>query len=252
MPGVESGKGGAAASVGAVQNHSLTVDFHESGFLNSVQREHSLILEKGFWSRTRSVSGPMNPQALNRYAYVLNNPIRYIDPSGHDVDGGIEERRTAQHNAPVGSPSSGGGGGADDGGDCPGQTITGECIPGANDYVDGYDGSLAGPIGPLPFLGGTTKDKNGGVAKNPSPGKRGLTRASSPAWKSLQKQKGFKHHKGDIYTNGKSGRDRRYYRWDVNEEHVELYDHNGRHLGNYDPVTGKQISGRQPDHDFRP
>ena len=24
-----------------------------------------------------------NPQALNRYAYVVNNPLRYTDPSGH-------------------------------------------------------------------------------------------------------------------------------------------------------------------------
>jgi hypothetical protein len=26
---------------------------------------------------------PYNPQALNRYAYVLNNPVKYTDPSGH-------------------------------------------------------------------------------------------------------------------------------------------------------------------------
>ena len=26
---------------------------------------------------------PGNPQALNRYAYVYNNPLRYSDPSGH-------------------------------------------------------------------------------------------------------------------------------------------------------------------------
>ena len=31
------------------------------------------------------VPQPGNPQALNRYSYVLNNPLRYIDPSGHDL-----------------------------------------------------------------------------------------------------------------------------------------------------------------------
>jgi RHS repeat-associated protein len=29
------------------------------------------------------VPQPGNPQALNRYSYVLNNPLRYTDPSGH-------------------------------------------------------------------------------------------------------------------------------------------------------------------------
>ena len=29
------------------------------------------------------VPAPDNPQSLNRFAYVLNNPLRYIDPSGH-------------------------------------------------------------------------------------------------------------------------------------------------------------------------
>ena len=28
------------------------------------------------------VSQPGNPQALNRYRYVLNNPLRFIDGSG--------------------------------------------------------------------------------------------------------------------------------------------------------------------------
>jgi RHS repeat-associated protein len=38
------------------------------------------------------VPEPGNPQALNRYAYVRNNPLRYTDPSGHcefDASGNI-------------------------------------------------------------------------------------------------------------------------------------------------------------------
>ncbi len=30
------------------------------------------------------VPAPGNPQSLNRYAYVYNNPLKYTDPSGHD------------------------------------------------------------------------------------------------------------------------------------------------------------------------
>jgi len=29
------------------------------------------------------VPNPANPQAFNRYSYVYNNPLRYVDPSGH-------------------------------------------------------------------------------------------------------------------------------------------------------------------------
>jgi hypothetical protein len=31
------------------------------------------------------VPDPYNPQSLNRYSYVLNNPIRYNDPTGHSA-----------------------------------------------------------------------------------------------------------------------------------------------------------------------
>ncbi len=37
-----------------------------------------------FISADTIVPDPSNPQALNRYSYVINNPIMYTDPSGHD------------------------------------------------------------------------------------------------------------------------------------------------------------------------
>jgi len=43
------------------------------------------------------VPDPGNPQALNRYAYVYNNPARYTDPSGHDV--GIDPIKYPQSKA---------------------------------------------------------------------------------------------------------------------------------------------------------
>ena len=39
-----------------------------------------------FISPDTIVPSPGNPQALNRYSYALNNPMKYRDPSGHWVD----------------------------------------------------------------------------------------------------------------------------------------------------------------------
>jgi RHS repeat-associated protein len=39
-----------------------------------------------FISADTIVPDPNNPQDFNRYAYVRNNPLRYIDPSGHQGD----------------------------------------------------------------------------------------------------------------------------------------------------------------------
>ncbi|HEY49203.1 MAG TPA: RHS repeat-associated core domain-containing protein [Dehalococcoidia bacterium] len=38
-----------------------------------------------FISPDTLVPSPANPQAFNRYSYCLNNPLRYTDPSGHQM-----------------------------------------------------------------------------------------------------------------------------------------------------------------------
>lgn len=37
-----------------------------------------------FTSADTLIGSIANPQTLNLYAYTLNNPLRYIDPTGHD------------------------------------------------------------------------------------------------------------------------------------------------------------------------
>jgi hypothetical protein len=41
-----------------------------------------------FLSADTIVPGYANPQNLNRYSYVTNNPLRYTDPTGHMLDDG--------------------------------------------------------------------------------------------------------------------------------------------------------------------
>jgi hypothetical protein len=58
------------------------------------------------------VPNPSDPQAFNRYSYVLNNPLRYIDPSGHaSVCGFSYSDPECYGPDPWAPPSSGGGGG---------------------------------------------------------------------------------------------------------------------------------------------
>ena len=38
-----------------------------------------------FISADTIVPGAFDPQALNRYSYALNNPLRYTDPTGHET-----------------------------------------------------------------------------------------------------------------------------------------------------------------------
>ncbi|MBI4294960.1 MAG: RHS repeat-associated core domain-containing protein, partial [Chloroflexi bacterium] len=45
-----------------------------------------------FVSADTIVPRPANPQSLNRYSYTLNNPLKYVDPTGHLVEGSIPWR----------------------------------------------------------------------------------------------------------------------------------------------------------------
>jgi RHS repeat-associated protein len=98
VPGVADGTGGSAATLDydeKVKLTPLTVDFHEPDFASMANEENAFALEKGFWfqlsdddrQQAKWQWGPLNPQALNRYSYTLNNPVRYIDPTGHMAKG---------------------------------------------------------------------------------------------------------------------------------------------------------------------
>ncbi|HJS17964.1 MAG TPA: RHS repeat-associated core domain-containing protein, partial [Anaerolineales bacterium] len=62
-----------------------------------------------FLSADTIVPGYANPQNLNRYSYVRNNPLKYTDPSGHMLDDGC--RTEGCGGGGSGSGNSGGGGG---------------------------------------------------------------------------------------------------------------------------------------------
>ena len=69
-----------------------------------------------FLSADTIVPGYANPQNLNRYSYVRNNPLRYTDPTGHLLDpgesgGGSSCNIFNSNCTPTGSGGGGGGGG---------------------------------------------------------------------------------------------------------------------------------------------
>ena len=95
VPGTAVGADGGLGTIGysdQMRLAPLTVGFHEIEFLGILNVENQELLEFGppaLWDRQRrqernAPTGPANPQALNRYAYCLGNPLKYVDPTGHD------------------------------------------------------------------------------------------------------------------------------------------------------------------------
>jgi RHS repeat-associated protein len=80
-------RGGAAFS--ALTTKRFTGQYHESaipggeGLSYYNARWYDSKLGR-FTSADTIVPDPANPQDLNRYSYVRNNPLRYVDPSGHE------------------------------------------------------------------------------------------------------------------------------------------------------------------------
>jgi hypothetical protein len=68
---------------------TLTVSFAEYRFTAQLNAENRFgpwfTLSNREKQQLGSTMGPANPQGLNRYAYVHNNPVKYVDPSGHNA-----------------------------------------------------------------------------------------------------------------------------------------------------------------------
>jgi hypothetical protein len=64
--------------------------------------------------------------------------------------------------------------------------------------------------------------------------KTNISKAESKIWKEL------KPYRGDIKTNGLTGKDQRFYKWDFDHNEIEVYGPRGKnHLGAADPTTGE-------------
>ncbi len=78
-----------SSSGGAVSDYRFTGQRQESLGNNWIYdygaRFYDALIGR-FLSADSIVPGAGNPQALNRYAYTFNNPLKYVDPTGHCVE----------------------------------------------------------------------------------------------------------------------------------------------------------------------
>ena len=76
------------------------------------------------------------------------------------------------------------------------------------------------------------KHGDGGQPSGQGPRVTNPPKAESPVWRELQP------YKGNVKTNGKTGKDQQYYQWDYQHNDIEVFDSRMQHVGSMDPVTG--------------
>ena len=110
-------------------------DLAERAFFFELLKKPSSPYINRFLSADTIVPGYANPQNLNRYSYVRNNPVKYIDPTGHGVDCGIGMGCVTPYVPPTAGNHSGGGGNGG-GGEENNQDNGGSCDTNSNGVAD--------------------------------------------------------------------------------------------------------------------
>jgi len=123
---------------------------------------------------------PGGVQGLDRYAYVSNNPLRYVDPSGHveacnPNDGDVCEHDDSGGNNNNNNDGGGGGGGGGSGGNDDGNNdceICGDIDDALQGLFGGHAyGVVASPVClPLPWINCTDSETDNYLAGNQYPG----------------------------------------------------------------------------------
>lgn len=85
--------GEASGSLDGVALKPLTVDAHEPDMLRRLN-----VKNRSVDNSERDATGYLSSQSLNRYSYVLNNPLKYTDPTGHSVYMDHDEAEKYAHN----------------------------------------------------------------------------------------------------------------------------------------------------------
>ena len=115
-----------------------------------------------FLSADTIVPGYTNPQNLNRYSYVRNNPIKYIDPSGHGVDCGIGMGDCVSDYVPPSGGNGGGGGGGNNNDDDDEDNGGGP----VEDIIQQVEVAILTNVFYNPYYGGSSSGCNTWILKN--------------------------------------------------------------------------------------